>query len=83
MHLSDLGICETFDKNEVGGLTLLEIMTVLITIINMVIQVISIFLIEHVGFHTYTEVAAAIMSTVTIASFFNTAILLLLTSANT
>jgi len=81
--LKDIGICETFDKNEVFGYSLLELMTVLITVVNVIIQVISVVMIEHIGFHTITEVTAAIMSTVTFATFFNTAILLLITSANT
>ena len=66
-----------------GGYALSEVLTVAITVINMIIRDISIVFIEFIGFHTETQQTAAIMVLITIATFFNTAILMLLTNANT
>lgn len=60
-----------------------ETITVLITVINMIIRDVSIVLINYIGYHTETEKTAAVMSLITVATFFNTAILMLLTNANT
>lgn len=49
----------------------------------MIIRDVSIIMIEYIGFHTETEQTAAIMSLITVATFFNTAILMLLANANT
>lgn len=66
-----------------GGYLLTEFLSVGITVVNMIIRDISIVLIEFIGYHTETEQTAAIMSLITVATFFNTAILMLLTNANT
>lgn len=58
-------------------------MTVLITVVNVIIKTVSIILISAIGFHTETIQTAAIFATVAISTFFNTAILLLIVSANT
>jgi hypothetical protein len=49
----------------------------------MIIRDVCIVLIEMIGFHTETIQTAAIMTLITVATFFNTAILLLMTNANT
>lgn len=60
-----------------------EAVSVGITVINMIIRDISIVFIEFIGFHTETEQVAAIFVLISIATFFNTAVLMLLTNANT
>lgn len=69
--------------DEGGGYFLTEILTVLITVVNIIITMICIFLIKKIQFHTVTVETAAVMSLIFIGTFFNTAILLILTSANT
>lgn len=69
--------------NEVGGYLTTTSITVLISVINIVIRTICIVLIRMIGFHTISVQASAVMVLVTLATFFNTAILLLLTQANT
>lgn len=72
-----------YDKDMAGGYMLTETMTVAITIINMIIRDISIVFIQFIGFHTETQQTAAIFILIAVATFFNTAILMLLTNANT
>ena len=69
--------------DEAGGYLLTEIITVLITVVNMIIRDVCIVLIKLIGFHTETVETAAIMTLITVATFFNTAVLLLMTNANT
>lgn len=57
-------------------------MTVVITVVNILIRDIVILMIKKVGYHTNTAEISAIMVTIYIATFFNTAILLLLADAN-
>ena len=54
-----------------------------IVIFNMVIREINIRLIKKIGFYTESRQIQAIFISVFVATFFNTAILLLLTNANT
>jgi len=73
------GICGKYVTNEVGGYLTTTSITVLISVINIVIRTICIVLIRMIGFHTISVQASAVMVLVTVATFFNTAILLLLT----
>lgn len=57
-------------------------MTVAITVVNIIIRSFCIFLIKKVGYHTETGEITAMMVTIFIATFFNTAILLLLADAD-
>ncbi len=66
-----------------GGYAVSEIITVVITIVNIVIRTVVILMIKQVGYHTASAETSAIMITVFIATFFNTGILLLLADANT
>lgn len=66
-----------------SGYAISESVSVAITVINMIIRDCSIILIKYIGYHTNTMETAAIMSLITVATFFNTAILMLLTNANT
>ena len=51
--------------------------------INSIIRTVSIMLISKIGFKTFTIQTSAVMILVTTATYFNTAILILLTNANT
>lgn len=75
--------CSQYDADMAGGYMLTETMTVAITVINMIIRDISIVFINFIGFHTETQQTAAIFMLIAVATFFNTAILMLLTNANT
>jgi len=80
---ADLGICNDFMLDMGGGYLLTEAITVLVTVVNLIIRDCCILLIRFIGFHTVTVQTSAIMTLTTAATFFNTAILLLLTNANT
>lgn len=55
----------------------------MITVVNIIIRTVVIYMIKKVGYHTETAEISAIMVTVYVATFFNTGILLLLADANT
>lgn len=76
-------LCYDFDKDYAHGFIVNNVVTVGITLVNMIIRDVSIVMINYIGFHTETEQTAAIMSLITVATFFNTAILMLLANANT
>lgn len=65
-----------------GGYFVGEAVTVVITVVNIIIRSLVIFMITKVGYWTESGEIAAIMVTVYIMTFFNTAILLLLADAN-
>jgi hypothetical protein len=55
----------------------------MITVVNIIIRELCIFLIKKIGYHLESEEVTDVMRIIFIATFFNTAILLLLTNANT
>lgn len=65
-----------------GGYTISQLVTVAITVVNTIIRTICIYLIKKVGYHTETGEIAAITMTIFVATFFNTAILLLFADAD-
>jgi hypothetical protein len=83
LDAASFGICIAMVEDEGGGYFLTEILTVLITVVNIIITIICIVLIKKIQFHTVTVETAAVMSLIFIGTFFNTAILLILTAANT
>jgi hypothetical protein len=74
--------CNTWFRQAYGGYAIGELVTVAITVVNIIIRSLCIFLLKKVGYHTETEEITAIMMTIFIATFFNTAILLLLADAD-
>lgn len=74
--------CHTWFRQAYGGYAIGESVTVAITVVNIIIRSLCIFLIKKVGYHTETQEITAIMMTIFIATFFNTAILLLLADAD-
>lgn len=56
--------------------------TVIITVINIVIKIVTVSLISWIGYDTHSELVTAISNGVFAAQFFNTAILVLLVYAN-
>lgn len=81
-QLANSPICSTYFNQYLGGEALGELVTVVITIMNIVIRYYCIFLINWVGYWTVTAQITAVMVSVFISTFFNTAILLLLADAN-
>lgn len=55
--------------------------TVLVSIMNIVIRKLNIFLIEFIGYDTFSKQTSDVMSTVFWATFVNTGIILLMTNA--
>jgi len=76
------GLCDTFYKQQLGGYAIGQSVTVAITIVNIVIRSFCIWLIKMVGYKTISAEIAAITITIFVATFFNTAILLLLADAD-
>jgi len=66
-----------------GGKALSYVVSVSIVVINIILRTIMLTLIKWIGYHTESEQTGAIMTSIFVAQFFNTAILLLLTNANT
>jgi hypothetical protein len=78
----DSNICSKYVWQFGGGYALSEVITVVITVVNLVIRDIIIWMIKKVGYKTNTAEISAIMICVFIATFFNTGILLLLADAD-
>lgn len=53
-----------------------------VTLVNMIIRSMNIFLISKVGYHSYSAQTARVVDTIFIATFINTAFVLLLGNAN-
>merc|ERR1712147_50472 len=70
--------CYMFWSQSVGGYALGESVTVAITVVNTVIMMLCNWMIKKVGYHTISGEIASITVSIFIATFFNTAILLLL-----
>lgn len=75
-------LCDTYYEQQRGGYVIGQSVTVAITIVNIVIRSFCIWLIQMVGYKTISGEIAAITVTIFIATFFNTAILLLLADAD-
>lgn len=65
-----------------GGYAISESVSVAVTVVNTIIRSINIILIKYVGYHTESAEITAIMISIFVATFFNTAILLLLADAD-
>ena len=58
------------------------LVTILVTVFNIIIRTMNIKLITMIGYKTYSEQFSAVMTSIFITSFINTGILLMLTNAN-
>lgn len=76
-------VCRMYTEDFFGGQTLSTIVSVSIVIINLVLRSCMLNLITWIGFHTESAQTNAIMTSIFVVQFFNTAILLILTNANT
>lgn len=59
-----------------------NLVTFLVSCINIVIRKLNIALIQKIGFHTESEQTSMIMTSIFVATFINTGIILMLTNAN-
>lgn len=75
--------CQDYTYDIIVGFGLSNVVSIGITVVNMVIRIINIGLITFIGYYTESEQTKAVKTSVFISQFFNTAILLLLTNANT
>jgi hypothetical protein len=76
-------VCKMFSDDFFGGKALSQVVSISIVVINLVLRAIMLILIELIGYHTESGKTAAIMTSIFVVQFFNTAILLILTNANT
>eukprot|EP00117_Sycon_ciliatum_P041124 scpid37102/ scgid30137/ len=76
-------VCQMFTQDFFGGQALSQVVSVSIVVINLVLTFIMLYLIKWIGHHTESEQTSDIMGSIFIVQFFNTAILLILTNANT
>jgi len=56
--------------------------SVLITVVNSILQVVIALLMEKVGYHTISQLTTETMTAIFTAMFFNTAIILIIVDAN-
>ena len=75
-------LCETYWEQTLTGLGLSNLVTFLITVINIIIRTMNIALINYVGMDRLSMQVRSIMTSIFVISFINTAIMLLLTNAN-
>jgi len=81
-YLDKTDLCYQRFNQYVTGYAISESVTVVITIVNTIITMLCKFMISKVGYHTITGEITAITMSIFIATFFNTAILLLLADAD-
>ena len=75
-------LCQLYQQDQLWGLSLANFVTFLVSVINVVIRTLNIVLIEKIGLHTQSKKVGAIMTSIFVASFINSGIILLLTNAN-
>lgn len=75
--------CGSYFDDFMGGQALSQVVSISIIVINIILKIIMLILIKWIGYHTESGQTSAIMSSIFIVQFFNTAILLILTNANT
>lgn len=75
-------ICETYDAFYFKALAIGQAITFFLVIVNKLLTTLSISMITWIGYDTHSEMLTKITNGVFIAQFFNTAIVLLLVSAN-
>lgn len=75
-------LCYNKVFQSISGLAVAESITGIITIVNTIIAMLCKFMITRIGYHTVTGEITAITMSIFIATFFNTAILLLLAQAD-
>jgi len=78
----DADICSKWLEQHFYGFFLGQAVSYFIIGFNIVIREVNIRLIGIIGYHTESQQIKAVMTSIFIATFFNTAILLLLTNAN-
>lgn len=79
---NDKTFCHEYSLDQNGGYAISESVSVAITVVNTIIRTANIILIKKVGYHTESSEITSIMISIFVATFFNTAILLLLADAD-
>lgn len=74
-------ICYEYQEDRLWSLALSNIVTGLVSVINIIIRKINIGLVDYISYHTHSQATGAIMMSIFVASFINTGIILLLTNA--
>lgn len=78
----DENFCDDYQIDIQTGLLLTTVVTVLVSIFNIIIRTVNMNLIDRIGYDTHSERYSAIMTSIFIASYINTGIILSLTNAN-
>lgn len=81
-YTDESDLCYMRFNQYVTGYAISESVTVVITVVNTIITMLCKFMIAKVGYHTITGEITAVTMSIFIATFFNTAILLLLADAD-
>lgn len=81
-EIGETDMCKEYRYSLFGGYLITEGISFLITIVNMIIRTLNIFLIMKVGYHLYSEETAIVTHTIFVATFINTGFVLLLGNAN-
>ena len=74
--------CDEYTKLKFQGLILSNIVTVLVSVVNIIVRTLTFGLIDFIGYETESERLAMIMQVIFITCFINTGFLGLLTNAN-
>lgn len=80
--LNDKDICYTYQYDKYQGLALSNVVTVLVSVVNIVIGMLVQYLVDNTGYDTDSERLSVIMMTSFVSAFINTAIITLLTNAD-
>jgi len=75
-------LCEDYTNAMFGGYAITEGVSVAITIVNMIIRTFNIFLIVRVGYYTVSKQTSVIVNCIFVATWINTACVLLFGNAN-
>jgi hypothetical protein len=74
--------CHEYQYDQSFGLAMTTLVTVLVSVINIIIRTLNMTLINKIGYDTHSERYSAIMTSIFIVSYINTGIILALTNAN-
>mmetsp|Transcript_15075 Transcript_15075/g.14642 ORF Transcript_15075/g.14642 Transcript_15075/m.14642 type:complete len:102 (-) Transcript_15075:1083-1388(-) len=81
--LQNANICYDYTKDNLWSSFLSTLVSLSVSVINIILRTVNIILISIIGYHTESNQTKAVMAAVFISTFLNTAILILLTDANT
>lgn len=82
LNVSSDDLCHEYRRSMQGGYFITEAVSIAITIVNMIIRTFNIFVVTKIGYWTLSKQTSMIVNTIFIATFINTALVLLFGNAN-